>query len=679
MEIPSENLDIRARLISECHSIASKWAISIMNTSYVPLSRDEVGNMLVELTKIAIKTIITQPFDHSMARQIGVSLVKLHYTQPEALGRTLETLTTQLMAPLSSKDQRIIMPQVAWLVGDIGTGFVSETHKKILKEQQELREAVERGKSEAENARRQMEVRNRAILHALPDAMYVMDLSGEIHDFHVNNPTTSIAPNGEILGKNLKDLLPEGLVYNFEALARKAIQTGEVQVYVGSLGASEDLRHYEFRIVPYLEGQVLTIVRDITKRVHMDAELKKYREKLEELVQERTRQLSRINERLRSEIEDRLLVEESLRESKEQLEVIVNGVADGILLMDANMRRLIINPAAMTNYGFKDIENPYYSDDILSAYQVMYENGDPVPNDQIPSRKAARGEEFPPMMLRYRQKGSQEELWSLVQASPIFDNQGQVRFVVLILHDFTEHKKAEKELLEARSELEKRVRERTVQLATTNQQLQLLTRQMINTQEHERRSIARDLHDVVLSQIGAALIMMDEDTLIEPVRSKLQSLTDQIRNIINGLRPPMLNFGLRTAIEELYDALTDQTMDGTEIRVDIQSNGARYDPEVELHLYRILQQACNNALRHAHASRLEIRGYLDPDGGKLVVIDDGKGMAPSDNINLPNSLSQKHYGLAGMFERSALIGAKLNISSEEGVGTKVELTWKTGA
>jgi two-component system sensor histidine kinase DegS len=96
---------------------------------------------------------------------------------------------------------------------------------------------------------------------------------------------------------------------------------------------------------------------------------------------------------------------------------------------------------------------------------------------------------------------------------------------------------------------------------------------------------------------------------------------------------------------------------------------------VELHLYRIVQQALNNALTHAHAKEISLEGSMETDRIKLAINDDGIGFPANENMEMAGLLANKHYGLAGMHERAALIGACLDIDSIPGSGTRINVIW----
>jgi signal transduction histidine kinase len=138
----------------------------------------------------------------------------------------------------------------------------------------------------------------------------------------------------------------------------------------------------------------------------------------------------------------------------------------------------------------------------------------------------------------------------------------------------------------------------------------------------------------------------------------------------------MLNYGLEPAIRELAENLMERSKDIVQVNVDLQTNGSRYPSKVELHLFRIAQEACENALRHAQAENITISGTLLFEEIDLRLKDDGVGFDVGENLQLDVLIANKHFGLAGMIERAAIIGAEVRIESGREKGTKIRIVWK---
>jgi len=206
------------------------------------------------------------------------------------------------------------------------------------------------------------------------------------------------------------------------------------------------------------------------------------------------------------------------------------------------------------------------------------------------------------------------------------------------------------------------------------ERLRALYHANVGRHEQERANLARELHDDVLSQLAAFSMKVDVE-IDQEIEDGFQTMIDRIRRMIGGLRPAMLNYGLVPALEDLAHELSLRFESDTSIQADISCSGARYDAHLETHLYRIVQQACENALNHAQASSIRIHGSCSPDEIQLSIEDDGLGFPSNDPIDINQLLADKHYGLANMFERAALIGAEFQITSSAGHGTQISVTW----
>ena len=104
----------------------------------------------------------------------------------------------------------------------------------------------------------------------------------------------------------------------------------------------------------------------------------------------------------------------------------------------------------------------------------------------------------------------------------------------------------------------------------------------------------------------------------------------------------------------MADSLLERNKEKVKIVADIQADeGWRYPDKVENHLYRIVQEACGNALKYAHAKTIRITARLSRERIELTVEDDGVGFDAESRPNLDETHASKHYGLTGMHERAS--------------------------
>jgi PAS domain S-box-containing protein len=152
-------------------------------------------------------------------------------------------------------------------------------------------------------------------------------------------------------------------------------------------------------------------------------------------------------EEAQKEIAERQWAEEELRGSRNQLEIILGGVADGITAQDASGRLFYANEAAARMCGFSSVrafvEAPV--EEVLSKFEILDEAGDPFVVERLPGRRALGGEEEAEELLRFRVLETGEERWSIVRAAPVFDKEGRIRMAVNIMRDMTEQRRAQQE------------------------------------------------------------------------------------------------------------------------------------------------------------------------------------------------------------------------------------------
>ena len=200
----------------------------------------------------------------------------------------------------------------------------------------------------------------------------------------------------------------------------------------------------------------------------------------------------------------------------------------------------------------------------------------------------------------------------------------------------------------------------------------------INRFEQERLRLALELHDSILNKIAAMLMRLDDPSLTPAFQDAYRELVQRLREIIKDLRPALLSYGLKSALEELADNLMERNGETVRIRVLLESNEGSYPQEVEQHLFRIVQEACTNALRHAKSTEITISGRLNPLEAELEVRDNGIGFDLNGKLDLNVLQANRHFGLTGILERAELIGADVKIQSVPMEGTLVQVNWKPG-
>jgi two-component system sensor histidine kinase UhpB len=196
---------------------------------------------------------------------------------------------------------------------------------------------------------------------------------------------------------------------------------------------------------------------------------------------------------------------------------------------------------------------------------------------------------------------------------------------------------------------------------------------VLRAQEEERKRVARDLHDEVNQALTAILLRLEALAQDTPERAaevaELKRLAsqamDELLSLARQLRPTALDdHGLVPAIEAQLRGFGERT--GIAARLETCGDPSQLDSDAQTVIYRVTQEALNNAAQHAGASHVDVRLLAAADGARLHVRDDGAGFDPAQRR--PGGL-----GLEGMAERARLAGGHLDLRSFPGSGTELTL------
>lgn len=223
-------------------------------------------------------------------------------------------------------------------------------------------------------------------------------------------------------------------------------------------------------------------------------------------------------------------------------------------------------------------------------------------------------------------------------------------------------------------------------MKSINEQLEVamqrrqLAPQIIQTQEEERRRIAREIHDgpaqsmaniVLRAEVCEKLLELDPSALrqeLVELKDAVKKSLQDVRRIIFDLRPMGLDdLGLIPAVGRYLENLKERYQE-FEIESNFSGSQQRLDTLIEVALYRVIQEALQNVVKHAHAKHIKI--FLENDGERLVarIMDDGVGFEVESHLQRPK---KENYGLIGMKERMDILGGQLYINSKTGEGTEI--------
>lgn len=343
----------------------------------------------------------------------------------------------------------------------------------------------------------------------------------------------------------------------------------------------------------------------------------------------------------------------ALRESEEQWhKTILRMAMDGFLRADSQGRLLEVNTAYCQMSG--------YSEEELLAMSISDLESDKMPANTASHMQAMitqGGHRFE--SLHRRKDGSFFAVEVSMQYKPTEGGE-----VVAFLRNITERKEAE------------------AALRRSSEELRALAVHLQNVREEERAALARELHDTLgqnLTGLHIDLLWLDQRMQsdmprdVEAWRDKvaaMEPLVDRLieaaQSISSSLRLGMLDdLGLVAAIE--WQAREFETRTGLPCSVSLPKNDIELDPKIALAFFRILQEALTNVVRHAQATRVEVRLHTFGNGWELVIQDNGRGFEP-ESISGPKAL-----GVLGMRERVAAFGGTLDLLSKPRKGSTVRI------
>ena len=234
-------------------------------------------------------------------------------------------------------------------------------------------------------------------------------------------------------------------------------------------------------------------------------------------------------------------------------------------------------------------------------------------------------------------------------------------------------------LRESREDLENRVRERTLELNAANDNLRELSGRLLSMQDDERRRIARELHDSVGQMLAAVSI---NSASVEAEASKLSpaavraisensgliaEINKEIRTISHLLHPPLLDeAGLTSALSWYIRGFSERSK--INVAIDIAPDFVRPSEEIEIAIFRIVQESLTNIHRHSESAEASVQVVRAGDRVLVEIKDEGKGIPQKSALTL---VGRAGVGIRGMRERVGQLGGVLKIDSDSN-GTTVK-------
>ncbi len=493
-----------------------------------------------------------------------------------------------------------------------------------------------------------------SIAESSGDPIFAKDKEGRYMLFNREAVRVSGKSRDEVLGRDDFALFPPDQAASVIANDRKVMEENRAVTFQEELTTADGETTYLVTKGPLHDatGDVIGmfgISHDISERKLAEKALREAKEMLEQRVEERTAELMVTNERLTRQIRELERAEAALQESEDKYRSIFAAAKDAIIVFDCETGKVLdANAFACDLYGYAREEMLELSGTDLSA-----EPGETV-------RGLETRSSWIPLHYHRKKDGSVFP----VEISVSYLTQKGVRISTSVIRDITERREAEEAL------------------RASEAQLRYLSSRLMVSVEEEKKRIAGELHDSIGSTLCAVRFALEsslqrakgqEDTglsgALEELIPLVQHCTEETRRIYMDLRPSVLDdLGIVATIawfcrkfESIYSGIRVDKRIGV-LEDDVPS-------ALKIVVFRILQEALNNAAKHSSATLIDL-SLQNPDGGaiELVIEDNGIGFS----LDEPG----EGLGLTSMQERVESSGGVFSIKSARGKGTRIRASWK---
>jgi PAS domain S-box-containing protein len=498
---------------------------------------------------------------------------------------------------------------------------------KVIGASKVARDVTERKRME--RALRESEERFRAIVETTPECVKLVSAEGTL--LHMNSPGLEMVgarSADEVVGKSVYGLIAPDDRDRFKAFNEGVCRGEQGSIQFDIVGLEGKRRHMESHAAPLRNPDGTVVDLAVT-----------------------------------ADISERKQAEQSLRRSEERFRALVNASSDVIYHMSPDWSEL----RQMEGRGFiANAGKP--SKNWLNEY--IHPDDQPVVLTTI--REAVRTKSI--FELEHRIRRTDGTLgWTYSRAVPLLDVNGEIVEWFGAAADVTARKEAEERYRKLAQTLDAEVRARTRALEEQSNQVRELSWRLLRTQDEERRHIARELHDSAgqtLTVLGMSLAQLVQKTRrsspelageAEQIQETVQQLHREIRTTSYLLHPPLLDeSGLYSAITWYVEGLLERS--GLEVRLDISAELGRLPRDMELVIFRLVQECLTNIHRHSDTKTASIRIARESNQITLDIRDQGKGMSPARLAEVQSGRSG--LGIRGMRERLHQFDGTLNIESE---------------
>lgn len=360
------------------------------------------------------------------------------------------------------------------------------------------------------------------------------------------------------------------------------------------------------------------------------------------------------------------LVKAALHESQNNYLQLVKALPVGVILHGPKRQDIVLVSArALVLLGLTEAQllgkNPYDPN-----WDVIHEDGSVFPAGDFPVPLVfATGQSVHDVVMGVYRPKHADRIWLLVNASQQLDKDGTVRFVVATITDITQSKHDESK--------------KSAQAAL----IERLYRRLVLAQEAVRRRFSRELHertspnlaalrinlDIIANSLGSATLTQGYSDRIEDTRALVEDTTIGVREICAELHPPSIDTGGLISVVQSY-AIQFAKRTGLQVNVECNSGAVSLTHELELTIFRTVQEALTNCAKHAKASQLLVELKFCDSLVAVAITDDGVGFDPTIASDL-KAADQLGHGLLNMRESTAFLGGRFTLKTAPGKGTCV--------